>query len=203
MDASWFRNASKEQKGDYGEDLWTNVLIEANYRLVLLHKIEDGGAPLMKGKGSFVLPDFEGHSCSAYRHSILLDSKVKAGPVMFRLKKQWRHGINKSNYQDYLTCGEIMSRPSGIAILECFTDEMTQNEWSGSLLVQSFKNLGAPLPEVMRERPPKVYWPRKSFVQLGRFTPSEIHEIRCGSRVPNYEAKLQYVFAPTKQAVLF
>lgn len=146
MDERWFRNASKETKGDFGEAVWKNILIEANYKLILLSKIDDGGAPLMQGNGKLILPDFSGHSCGVYRHSILLDSKVKAGPVLFRKKNQWRHGINKSNYLDYLACAAVMEQPSGIGIVECFTDEMTQAEWSGALLVQSFKNLGEPLP---------------------------------------------------------
>lgn len=88
-------------------------------------------------------------------------------------------------------------------IVECFKDADEHSDWSGALRVQSLKRLGHPCEKLGEEKPPKVYWPVKAFVELGTFAPQDFVRMVRGAWAPNYEDRLREIFAPMKQEELF
>lgn len=171
----------------------------------MLSKIDDGGAPMMLGKDKIIAPDFDCYGgCSAYRYSVYIDSKVKGGPILFRLKKQVRHGINERNYRHYMKCAELADKPCALAITELFTDYDDPSTWSGCLLLQSLTKLGTPEYSIPGTEPEaKAYWQRKRFRPVGAFGLMSLNEIARGAVVPNLKAHFDEVFDNREQGNLF
>lgn len=116
----------------------------------------------------------------------------KSGPVLYCLKNQWRHGMNL----------DIRKSHSGVALIELWTDAQCPNRWSGTLLVQRFKELGEPF--YGRSNMSHVgYWKRDAFRPLDILSQDELLAAYLGSPIRTYQEQLTNVFAPLQQAALF
>jgi hypothetical protein len=189
-----FLSLTKKQLGDFGETLWANIFAASGIQYIPLHKIETGGAPMLEGGQRSVLPDFD---CVLDGRSIYIDSKVKTQSIIFRRLSQERHGINRSHWIDYLKAAAASGKMCGLGVVELFRDGPSV-EWSGSLLIETLGNLGIPFDGFSTDKH-KVYWPRKSFCNLGSFTACELVAIRRGELKAAYPVELSRIFIATPQ----
>ena len=187
----WFRTASSEQLGEFGESFWKSVFQSSGMRYVSLCNIAEGGAPLARGDDKIVLPDFDTYGDD---WTALIDSKVKSGPILWRKSGELRHGINKSSYQNYQRFGVLSVKRAGLAIVELFKDCDTKIRWSGSLLVESFINIEPPI-DGFNEKPAKVYWPRKRLSDLDTLTAEELFLVVERKKEASYRAELCQIFS--------
>lgn len=174
-------SADQWRKGDLGEKTFRRVLAASGLSHIPLQAIACGGAPMMKGPQSVVLPDFE---VSYDYHRVYFDVKLKGGAVLYRIANEYRHGIDEHSYRHYAEMQARMRQPVCLAVLECFVDYNRPDEWSGSLLVNSFPGMGEPAqrytytqknPESGRSETTRmVYWPRSRFVEVARLRASAI-----------------------------
>ena len=197
---SWFRRMTKEELGDHGERVCKSTLLASGVHYIPLTDIDNGGAPMMVGATEkIVLPDFE---CVAPTWTAYIDAKAKTQSVLFRMRNQERHGINKSNFADYLKCTSRMRKHCGLFIVEHWRSD--GETWSGALLCEAFRNIGDPIPGIPgAETPEKVYWPRKQLCELHVAEPDELVEIAKGRVRVNVGFALEKIFNPWKQAELF
>lgn len=184
------RRMPSEERGRFGEAFWKKVFVASGLRYISLADIREGGAPLARGKDSIVLPDFDvsGEGECAY-----IDSKVKGGPVLWRKTGEWRHGIDAKNYRQYQEMGWTNRKLAGLAIIELFSDERMQDEWSGRLLIESFLNLSKPIAGTSNQHH-MVYWPAKRFSDIDSLGADELFAV-CGGRMNRaYKTELLQVF---------
>jgi hypothetical protein len=170
--------------GGFGESLWSKVFASSGFRYIPLCDIEHKGAPMMEGSSEIILPDFDvvGDGWSVY-----VDSKAKTQPILFRKTNEVRHGIDAKNYKHYVAAGIAARKGTGVAIVELFQCDRT--EWSGSLLVEMFRNLGSPI-KGFSTQAHMVYWNRMQFVELGSFQAGELMEIASGAIKVSYRDEL-------------
>ena len=194
------RTVGEHYLGKFGEAVWKTVFRSSGIGYVPLCNIEAGGAPMMYGmNGNVVLPDF---AINGDQFRACLDSKCKTGPVLWRRERQLRHGIDRKNYLAYQKYGYIERKNVGLGIVEFF-EEFHSTDWSGRIWVESFKNLGEPIPGEYDQKH-MVYWPQKRFVNLDTFTAIELIDIANGKSCGSHIGVLTKIFSePEKQAVLF
>ena len=176
-----FRAATPEWLGGFGEAIWKNVLAASGWRYVSLTKICEGGAPLARGNnGHLILPDFDAYKDD---RAVFVEAKAKTQSIVYRNKRQERHGINQLNYQHYGEVQRQSGKPCCIGIVELWresTDDLSLY-WSGALLFEKLVNLFDPRAE-NQETPPKVYWRRKQFVELhAGLAPLELFSLARGA----------------------
>lgn len=194
------RTATEDKLGTFAETVWENIFKASGVRFIPLAKLNVGGAPkVMASGGGPVLPDFD---CAGEEWAAYIDSKCKSGPIMFRKKKQWRHGIDRKNWLAYKQTAAIFNKSAGLGIIELFTDAETKSDWSGQLLVQRLTELGTPIEGESNQRH-MVYWPTKFFCTLDSLTPLELRAAYRGQPSTGYSASLTRVFAPMKQGEFF
>jgi hypothetical protein len=196
-----FQRHGKEWLGNFGEKLWARIFASSGIRYIPLHKIENGGAPMLEGGSNReILPDFE---CSADGVSVYMDSKVKTQSIIYRKMSQERHGINKRCWNGYQRTANASGKMCGLGIVELFRDGPSVT-WSGSLLVETLTNLGEPIPGINGDRH-KVYWPRKLFCDLDSFTACELVAIWRGEKQASYPTELMRIFSgkPPTQTFLW
>jgi hypothetical protein len=184
---------SKWDKGRLGESICKTMLASSGVFYIPLCDIENGSAPMAVGGCSkIVLPDFEvtGHNWSAY-----LDAKVKTQSIRWRKTGELRHGINKSNYEQYEKMGVLGNKSCGLFIVELLDDDMA---WSGAILAESFRGLGKAEPG-FNEPTSKVYWPRSRFLSLGCYSPGELVDFARGAKAESMDAILKPCFGPLPQ----
>lgn len=194
--------ASKEALGGLGEAIWANVLRASGWLYIPLAQIENGGAPCgIDANGYTVLPDFDAKNQG---DSIYLDAKVKTQSIRYRLaRNQERHGINQSAYLSYRRMEDAAGQRCCLGIVELQQQEESGGlAWSGSLLMETLANLGQPRCE-NPERPPKVYWPRKRFVDLDSFSPRELFQLATGELTRSYAYEIDRIVRPMTQSSLF
>lgn len=183
--------------GRFGEDLWARIFQESKVPYIPLCRIETGRAPMLEGNAPSVLPDFDliGDGWQAY-----VDSKAKTHLVVFHLANEERHGIERRHMEDYIRTGALGRKDCGLAILELFgekCEDETCEEWSGSLLIESFANLGTPINGIKGSSlEDRVFWPRKRFVDLDSWSALELVAIKQGRLHVDYSHELAEVFAP-------
>jgi hypothetical protein len=198
-----FMKASTEWLGRFGESFWSKIFVASGVHYVPLSKIQTGRAPAIVGATrSIVLPDFDIADESG--HTAYVDSKAKLQSIIYRKANQERHGIDRRNFDAYIQAGLTFNKRCGIALLECFRERLGTLEWSGSLLVETLRNLGSPIPGTSSERH-MVYWPRKVFVDLDSLDATEILNIEHGVAKRSYRHELRKVFfeSPLVQQGLF
>ena len=198
------RRSDEAGLGRFAERVWENIFTASGVRFIPLAKL-DMGAPRVDGKEFVVLPDYQ---CAGDGWEAYIDSKCKSGPVFFRKKQQWRHGIDRKRWADYERTGYIFKRNAGLGVIELFAKcdndllpgEMP--EWSGALLAGRFKELGPP--EFSESRfDDKVYWRTKQFTNLDSLSPDELLAAWNGKPPRTYKMELTDIFAPQKQTSLF
>jgi len=184
-----FLRMGSAELGRFGEALWSAVFSASGVRYVPLCRIENGGAPMLEGNGRIVLPDFDAYGKG---WTAFIDSKAKTNVVRFNLAKELRHGIDRRNWEEYLRCGVVARKKTGIAIVEVFGE--TKSEWSGALLIESLRNLNPPIAGFSNQEH-MVYWPRKRFVELDTLNPLELFEVAKNVRpAPSYREELRQIF---------
>jgi len=185
------RDSSENWLGDFGEAIWSHVFCDSGIPYIALAKIFDGGAPVIKrNQHNVILPDFE---IMLDGQTAFVDSKAKRRSVIFRLKKQERHGIDRRNWEHYCNASELAGKACGIAIVECFREDVCH--WSGSLLIETLRNLSTPEDGFSTERH-MVYWPRKRFVDLSYFSACELLDIANGKMPVRWGYELRRIFWP-------
>lgn len=192
-----FHRMDEAALGRFGEALWSRIFAASGIQYIPLARIETGGAPMAEGKERIILPDFD---CAYQGNAAFVDSKAKRQSIIYRLKQQERHGINRNAYQAYVKAGVTWRKNTGLALVELYRDGMA---WSGTLFAETFRNLGEPYSE-HAERPPKVYWRRKQFVDLDSLSAAELIQVAMGQIVKSYEYELDriFFFKPLKQKEL-
>lgn len=176
------------------------MLASSGWHYVSLTKICEGGAPLARGKESrLILPDFDAYGDG---RNVFVESKVKTQSIVYRLKKQERHGINERNYLHYMEVQRVSGRDCCIGIVELQREDIGSGalSWSGSLLFERLCDLLDPRSE-FPEHPQKVYWNRKQFRDLASFTPRELFMLANGSMQINLG--FNEILFPKKQACMF
>jgi len=193
MDETWFRDAKPTKLGKFGERVWANVLVNSGYGVVQLAEATEYGAAVIHGK-NMILPDIEAYG----QRRIYIDSKAKKHPVYYRNGYQWRHGINKRNYEHYRDIAGTQLQGFALGVLECFRDE-SNSEWSGSLLFGPFTHIGKPIGG-SGEPVPKVYWPRDRFVCLAMLSPCEMWDCsRSRQSCPSVKSALDELLIERKR----
>jgi hypothetical protein len=192
------RGAHPQWLGDFGEAIWSNIFAASGIPYVSLAKICDGGAPMIKRRNnSIVLPDFE---IMESGKAAFVDSKAKKRSVVYRLKNEERHGIDRRNWNHYCNASELSGRPCGIAIVECFSDCL--DNWSGRLLIETLANLSTPFDGISSEKH-MIYWPAKRFKHLNSLTAVELIDLANGRRTEILTMALNDIFWPHVQQELF
>lgn len=194
------KSRSSEWLGKFGEAIWKNVIHNSGWYYISLAKIAEGGAPLARGEnGNLILPDYD--ACREGR-SILIEAKAKKQSIVYRIKRQVRHGINQENYQHYLEFSRQQGKRCCIGLVELYDERLDGSlVWSGSLLFETLSNLGDPRSEHL-EQPRKVYWQRKQFVDLDSFSPRELLELASGRLKRSYSSELEQILFPMRQKSL-
>lgn len=168
----WMRETPGEQLGAFGERLWSAIATGAELHYIPLSKIDDRGAPMQRGEKPLILPDMEVNSP---RFSVYIDSKAKRHPVYYRNAREWRHGIDRRNWNHYAAISEFNRKHCCLGIFEAFQTE-AKLDWSGALLLQSLTKLGSPI-QGFSNQDHMVYWPRAKFTAVGTLTPIRAVEI--------------------------
>lgn len=202
MDAvKMFAEAKEDWLGRFGEAFWKRVFEASGVSYIPLCDIENGRAPAMISPTKrVVVPDFD---AATDEWRAYIDSKAKKQSIEYRKARQIRHGIDARNYRQYREMGLTHKKEVGIAIIECFGhDGFT---WSGRLLVQSFKELGDPIPGDQRyDQRHMVYWRQKDFADLDSLTPDELLAVAKGELKKTYCEELFDVFGKRKhQSTMF
>lgn len=169
-----FRTCSEESFGEDAEQAWQHVFRKNGVGYIPLSKIDVGRAPMLEDEEKLILPDFE---VSTNRLRAYVDSKGKRGPVLYRKAGEWRHGINRRNWEHYLAIAARHIQKSCLGILELFTDAETKDRWSGSFLIQTLQTLGDPIGGFSNQSH-MVYFPRRSFVEVCR-VPTALELVDC------------------------
>lgn len=197
---AFLKAASVESLGEFGETIWKRVMRASGWHYISLAEIAEGGAPLAHGaSGEIILPDLDAF-CEG--RNAYVEAKAKSQSIMYRNKKQERHGINLRNYTHYRRISEMQKKRCAIAIVELWRDSGAWLNWSGSLLIETLAELGDPRSE-HPENPPKVYWPRKAFRHLDSFEPLRLFELYAGQFKGHCGYDLDAILFPAKQAELF
>jgi len=196
--------AKPEQLGAFGEAIWSKVLASSGWTYISLTKICEGGAPMARGRGgnNLILPDL-----SAFKdgRSVFVEAKAKTQSIVYRNRKQERHGIDQKNYEHYRQVQYGTGRPCCIGLVELWRESREDQSlyWSGSLLFEKLNDLLDPRSE-HPETPRKVYWPRDSFPELiSGCEPRELFQLANGEMQLNFEYELQHILYPAKQQNLF
>jgi len=181
-------NMGAERLGQFGEAIWARIFKASNVNYIPLHQMIGDGAPMAQGQDKMILPDFDvaGEKWCAY-----VDSKAKTRSILFRRMKQERHGIDRRNWQQYQLIASKYKKTCGLGIVEGFTE--VRSQWSGSLLLETLSNLGQPALG-MNDQGHMVYWPRKLFVELDRWSALELLAIANGQLKVSYEHELTHIF---------
>jgi hypothetical protein len=189
------------QLGLLGEAISANVFKSCGAYVIPLKDITNGSAPMMATHGQrIVLPDFD---VALEGETFYVDSKCKTSPVLYRLKRQFRHGIDLKNYVAYRQAGDTYRKRVGLLLLELYTDE-SHTEWSGSLLAGRLDKLGEPIAGASSQRH-MVYWPRSAFHQLGSLTRDQVRRLQAGiiDQECDFTDSILATFLPRKQTTLF
>ncbi len=179
---------TRHELGQMGEKLCERIFHNSGLRFIPLCKHSDRGAPMLLGKDKVILPDFDvkGGTWDAY-----IDAKAKTRCVVYRnANNEVRHGIPVTNYEHYVKMGIIDRKQAGVLLVELLDEN---DRWSGTLLAESFINLGKPFPGI-GSMTDTVFWPRKRFVDLDSLLPEEIESVCSGSLSRSYAAELQDIF---------
>ncbi len=201
-----FRAATPEWLGVFGERVFETVARASGCYVTPLSRIQNGGAPMMLGNGdAIVLNDLDISKNGITRH---LECKAKTRSIVYRNRKQERHGINDSNYRHYMNLESQTGSKLVLGIVELWRERVdSQDElyWSGSLLIQTMANLGNPVDVSLGyERPTKAYWPRKHFSDLDSFSPRELMEICVAQNKLNCSFEFdRLLFGKNTQTELF
>ena len=104
----------------------------------------------------------------AFVHAIVIG---KMHPVLFRKRKEYRHGILQHAWQPLIEAAAAKKqRFCYVCLFECFRTE-EDSVWSGRLLLQNVKNLGKPLPPIPNtELTDSWLFPRDRFAVIGRIS---------------------------------
>lgn len=198
---SILERSTEKWLGDFGEAIWSRLLAASGWHYVSLAKICEGGAPLARSNHhKLILPDFDAYGDG---RNVFVECKTKTQSIVYRNKRQERHGIDQRNYTHYCEIQRVSRKDCCIAITELKREriEDSQLEWSGSLLFERIRDLLDPRSEY-EETPRKVYWRRKQFRELvAGISPKELFQLANGS------IQLQLPFTdilfPMKQTGLF
>src|SRR5688572_5556373 len=92
-----FRNGH-EPLGEFGERLWSRLFVGCGMFYVPFKDfpIINRQGPRLRGSDA-ILPDFQ----VSGQRTALVDSKCKSGPVLYRKANEWRHGIDKKDFDSY------------------------------------------------------------------------------------------------------
>lgn len=119
--------------GIRSEDLVKEILQQAGWSVMETRKAaDDGTAPVLEGGSGdgLRLPDFQAqHERHGERY---VEVKSKREAIYYRIEKEYRHGYEKSQHEDYLKFREMCGRPVYIFIHERST---------GVVLRQRLRNL--------------------------------------------------------------
>lgn len=180
---------TNQEWGAWGEKFWERVFLDSGLNYVPLCRIDDGGAPRQKGGSEIILPDYE---VASSRFTVYVDSKAKRHPVFYQHGKEWRHGIEKRHYENYLVFSSWRRRSCCIAVFECFADECNE-QWSGTLLLQTLAKLGTPFNGISTMAG-TLFFPRNRFVTVGEVSPAQIIDIWKGHEArPIFKEKIWQV----------
>ncbi len=170
------------------------------------YKSTMSGAPRMVTDGyGVILPDFD---CAGLDWVGYIDSKCKTQNILYRIKKQVRHGIDFKNFGAYLECAKRYRKQCALAVLELFDDPQLHCGkwvWSGEYMLETLDELGpGEQSESSNDNALKVYWRKKDFKNIGTVSPSELYQNeRRQWFPPSAQWELQRIFSPIKQGVLF
>jgi hypothetical protein len=132
-------------------------------------------APLAKGHGwAVVIPDLD---VSKGGHRAWCEVKWKLEPSYCRTLQRYEHGIDLTNYREYLKMQKASGTPVVLAIVESATD---------TILYQSLQALGAPKVYTGRNNYGKggmVYWARDAFKVLDDAAPEAFLTAAMAPRV--------------------
>jgi hypothetical protein len=186
--------------GQQSERIWEAVFRASGRRYVALSRIEDGGAPMMKGKDGdhLILPDGLVSNCSA---TVYAEIKGKSHPVWWGLGSEWRHGVDRFNWEHYLAISQTQRLHCCLCIMEYYRDE-DKKEWSGALLINTLAKLGPPC-KGFSTQAHMIYWPRARFKILGWLSQENITR----GRIPPFTDRLNEILdtgtEPPIDGVLF
>lgn len=184
------RTMAPRELGKFGEHLWENIFQAAGLYYISLYKHTEKGAPMQGGPEKTILPDWE---VSSHRFAFYGDAKGKRHPIEYRNARELRHGIESRSFTHYQAISERARKHCFLAVFECFKD-VKNEEWSGSLLLQTLVALGEPAPGFSWMRN-TVFWPRDSFKELAVLTPVEVYKIRKGKDdAPSFREQLWEFF---------
>jgi hypothetical protein len=167
------KNSQRSIWGAWAEDAVSEFLSSEGWYITKTCRIDDGGAPkAISAIKNLVLPDIMRSKGGATRWG---EIKFKDSPSYFRARKEYRHGIDLPNWNDYLQVEKETGISGDLFILEWRPSE--KNEPAPVLLIMSFRQArNVPVqeipPNVQRWAPRgMILWSRSSFELICRFTP--------------------------------
>lgn len=196
-----FKRFNDARLGGFGENVWNRVMHDSGWHYIPLAKIQNGGAPMAQSNGdSVVLPDMD---VSHEGRTAYVEVKAKTTSVYFRKTSQERHGIDYRNFTQYVRVSEMFNKKCAIALVELWRESKPYTSvWSGSLLIETLKNLGPPTNELVNGRMMSL-WRRKDFNDIASFTPSELFALEAGKQRTNCKIELDSILFPFTQRGMF
>jgi len=121
---------SPEKLGMFGEAIAESICSAAEFTYIPISKLSKS-SPLAKSRDrSLILTDFDVLDLNLY-----LDAKAKTKSILFRMRNEVRHGINRNHYECYCETARLAHKQAGLLIVELYESDGTS--WSGSVLVGS------------------------------------------------------------------
>jgi hypothetical protein len=171
--ANQWKQSQRTKWGTWAEDEVSQLLTTEGWFITKTCKIDDGGAPKAIGAiSAHVLPDIQRSRNGITRWG---EIKFKDSPTYFRARKEWRHGVDLNNWNDYLRVEEETGIPGDLFIIEWRPNE--SSEPAPVLLLMSFRKArNVPVQEipagVQRFAPHGIiYWSRQSFEIIRQLDP--------------------------------
>ena len=183
----WRFKNEHEDLGMFGERLWSNIFRGCGLFYIPLKDLPpiNGKGPRLQGSDA-ILPDFQ----VTGQRQAFVDSKCKSGPVLFKKANEWRHGIDRKDYESYSAVSEIQRTKCALAICEVYdSDDRERRNWRGALLLQTLGNLGPPI-RGFSNQDHMIYWPRDRFAELvPGMSPERMWRIAEGQMQPDAELR--------------
>ena len=119
------------------------------------------------------LPDAD---VSTGRHHVYMDAHCKKNRVLYRKANQLRHGMDRTDANDYAAVSEFNRQKAMLGVVELF-EETETGMWSGRLLAQTIGALGAYVAGFGNQEH-MAYWPANRFAVIATLTPSVMFSLK-------------------------
>lgn len=109
-------DSAETRAGQWGEAVATRWLEDQGWYVAPMHSTGNGGAPLARQRWKgLILPDLQLIGGGETRWT---EVKWKTAPVFYQITREWRHGVDLHNWEDYLELSHQSGVPGWLAIVQ-------------------------------------------------------------------------------------